>query len=557
MTTVSRAQTPIDECANQYVETLTTISPELVTSLGRGSADEGTFSDLSPAGLQKDNDVYRDTLARLSALDPVDEIDRVTKAALTEDLEYQISQYEHGEIGEINVIATPLQGCQEIFDMMGDETLEDWQLIARRLGNIGPALSGWQETLIERREHGPKQARKQVELAISQAEGKASDSSALASLAARGAKKFPQLAEELETNSRQAQAAYGSLAEFLRTEILPSAVESEAFGYERYAPRLYSFTGAHVDLDETYEWGIGELERIIHAQEAIVRDLYGPDVSIPEAMKRLDADPNRQIHGTEALTRWMQETSDQAIRDLNGTHFDIPTELQKLECLIAPSGTGAIYYTGPSDDFSRPGRMWWSVPDGTEVFHTWQEKTTVYHEGVPGHHLQLGMATYIRDSLNDWRRLLCWNSGHGEGWALYAEGLMAELGYHSDPGDYLGVLDGERLRATRVVLDIGVHLEKPAPAGYEHINPTWNRDVAWEFLKDNVAMDHSFLSFELNRYLGWAGQAPAYKIGHRLWKQLRAEAEKKPGFNLKDWHMSALRVGSVGLDILRDTLNRA
>lgn len=555
----NRPSTSIDQLSNQYVTSLLDCTPELVTALGRGSADEGDFSDYSPEGLGQMNDLHLATLRQLAALEPADDVDRITKAALTASLESEIEDYERGEVGDINVIASPLQGIQEIYDNMAQESAADWELIARRLSNTPKALRGWQETLKLRAQSGPPTAAKQIELAIDQAEHKAGPSSPLADLAVRGGGAHPQLAQLLEDAAASARAAYGELAAFLREEILPHGAASEAFGRERYEPRIRAATGARLDLDETYDWGLAELARIVAEQEMIVRDLYGDGVSIPAALDRLNADPAYQVRGKDALKAWMQETSDRALDDLHGAHFDIPDPLRKLECMIAPSGTGAIYYTGPSDDFSRGGRMWWSVPDGTDVFHTWQEKTTVYHEGVPGHHLQLGMATYVKDSLNDWRRNLSWNSGHGEGWALYAEGLMAELGYHDDPADYMGVLDSERLRATRVVLDIGFHLGKPSPRGYEHISPVWTRAVAWQFLQDNVAMDRSFLAFELNRYLGWAGQAPSYKVGHRIWKQLRADAEarahaRSEDFSLKDWHMRALQIGSVGLDVLRDAL---
>ncbi|MDF2421084.1 DUF885 domain-containing protein [Trueperella pyogenes] len=555
----NRPSTAIDQLSNQYVTSLLDCTPELVTALGRGSADEGDFSDYSPEGLGQMNDLHLATLRQLAALEPADDVDRITKAALTASLESEIEDYERGEVGDINVIASPLQGIQEIYDNMAQESAADWELIARRLSNTPKALRGWQETLKLRAQSGPPTAAKQIELAIDQAEHKAGPSSPLADLAVRGGGAHPQIAQLLEDAAAAARAAYGELAAFLREEILPHGAASEAFGRERYEPRIRAATGARLDLDETYDWGLAELARIVAEQETIVRDLYGDGVSIPAALDRLNADPAYQVRGKDALKAWMQETSDRALDDLHGAHFDIPDPLRKLECMIAPSGTGAIYYTGPSDDFSRGGRMWWSVPDGTDVFHTWQEKTTVYHEGVPGHHLQLGMATYVKDSLNDWRRNLSWNSGHGEGWALYAEGLMAELGYHDDPADYMGVLDSERLRATRVVLDIGFHLGKPSPRGYEHISPVWTRAVAWQFLQDNVAMDRSFLAFELNRYLGWAGQAPSYKVGHRIWKQLRADAEARAharceDFSLKDWHMRALQIGSVGLDVLRDAL---
>ncbi|HOQ54042.1 MAG TPA: DUF885 domain-containing protein, partial [Micropruina sp.] len=276
--------------------------------------------------------------------------------------------------------------------------------------------------------------------------------------------------------------------------------------------------------------------------------------SIDDAVRVLDGDAHRKLDGTKALQEWMQTTADTAIADLNGVHFDIPEPVRRIECMIAPTQNGGIYYTGPSDDFSRPGRMWWSVPPGVEQFNTWREKTTVYHEGVPGHHLQIGQAVHNRDELNMWRRLVCWVSGHGEGWALYAERLMQEFGYMDDLGDRFGLLDGQRMRATRVVLDIGVHLGKPAPQQWG--GGTWDADKAWELLKANVNMDEKFLRFELNRYLGWPGQAPSYKIGQRLWEQIRAEAAEQAGdaFSLKDFHTRALNLGSLPLSVLRDAV---
>ncbi|QJC22348.1 DUF885 domain-containing protein [Arcanobacterium buesumense] len=553
---MTRPVTKIDELANKFSQQILDNSPESVTSLGLPGADESTFSDYSPEGSAYIADIQRDTLAQLAHLTPVDDVDRVTVAAMRERLGLELEDYDAYEFGDINNIATPLQGITEVFDLMPTDTATDWELIAARLHNIPQALAGWKQTLALRTNQGPAHASRQIELAIAEAMHVASEASALTALAQRGAHAYPQLAATLNEGANLARKAYGELSDFLRTDIAPHGSERDAFGRERYERRIRQFVGARLDLDETYEWGLYELDRIINEQTRISEELYGPGVNVTQAMERLNNDPARQLHGTTQLQQWMQQISDQALHDLDGTHFTIPAPMKKIECMIAPSGTGAIYYTGPADDFSRPGRMWWSVPDGTDTFTTWQEKTTVYHEGVPGHHLQVGYATYLKDQLNMWRRNFCWVSGHGEGWALYAEGLMRELGYMDEPGDYMGVLDAERLRASRVVLDIGVHLEKPTPSRYQHISPVWNRDVAWQFLQDNVAMERSFLQFELNRYLGWAGQAPSYKIGHRLWKELRTQAEQKHGasFNLKDWHTQALSLGSVGLDVLREAL---
>ena len=209
-------------------------------------------------------------------------------------------------------------------------------------------------------------------------------------------------------------------------------------------------------------------------------DRIVPGASVKEAIEHLDQEPRYLLHGTDALREWMQARADEVIADMADRHFDIPGPVRTIEGRIAPTQTGGIYYTGPSDDFTRPGRMWWSVPKGVTEFSTWRELTTVYHEGVPGHHLQIAQTVYRRELLNKWRRMMCWVSGHGEGWALYAERLMAELGYMDDPGNYLGLLDGQSLRAARVVLDIGVHCGFEAPA--ELGGGDWTYDKAWTFL---------------------------------------------------------------------------
>ena len=302
-----------------------------------------------------------------------------------------------------------------------------------------------------------------------------------------------------------------------------------------------------MDLDETYQWGMQRLKSIVAEQESIAQRLY-PGASVAGTLSRLDSEPRYIVHGTEALQAWMQDLSDRAVESLADKHFDIAPPLRRLECRIAPTQTGGIYYTGPSEDLTRPGRMWWSVPPGVEDFHTWQQTTTVFHEGVPGHHLQIGRAVIMADQLNRWRRLGCWVSGHGEGWALYAERLMADLGWLDDAGDRMGMLDAQRFRAARVVIDIGVHCGLAAPDG-----GIWDAERAWEFLCSHCAQAAETLRFELDRYLGWPGQAPSYAIGQRLWQQLRDEMLAR-GLSLKEFHGHALDLGGLPLDVLKSAL---
>ncbi len=257
----------------------------------------------------------------------------------------------------------------------------------------------------------------------------------------------------------------------------------------------------------------------------------------------------------------MQELADRTLADMADTHFDIPEPVRRIECRIAPTQDGGIYYTPPSEDFSRPGAMWWSVPDGVTTFYPWREVTTVYHEGVPGHHLQCAQTVYRSDVLNRWQRSLCWVSGHGEGWALYAERLMDELGYLEDPADKLGMLDGQGFRAARVIVDIGMHLEleipRDNPFGF-HPGERWTGELGLEFMRQHARMDDANIVFEVNRYLGWPAQAPSYKVGERIWLQARDEVKARQGadFDLKAFHRAALDLGSLGLDPMREALAR-
>jgi uncharacterized protein (DUF885 family) len=258
------------------------------------------------------------------------------------------------------------------------------------------------------------------------------------------------------------------------------------------------------------------------------------------------------------LQAWMQQLSDQALADLRDVHFDIPDPLMKLECRIAPPGGGVgAYYTGPTDDFNRPGRMWWSVPADQQDYATWRETSTVYHEGVPGHHLQIATAVYQADTLNRFQRLMSGTSGYCEGWALYAERLMRELGYLGDEGNLMGMLDAHLFRAARVIVDIGMHLELEIPAGTGfHPGERWTPELGLEFMLTRTITDPHHVRDEIDRYLGWAGQAPSYKLGERLWLTALDEAKQRKGaaFDLKTFHQQALRMGSMGLDTLRERL---
>ncbi|MBD8609171.1 DUF885 domain-containing protein [Frigoribacterium sp. CFBP 13729] len=555
-TTPVRPQTPIDGIAERWVDQLVDLDPTTATWIGR-EGRTGEYGDYSPAGHERHVEAVRRVLAELDAAEPVDDVDRVTQddlgAELRLDLEYAEQRLQ---LRDLNVIASPIQAIREVYDLMPTETEGDWADVASRLGRVDRALGQLVETFRQGIAEGVVPARRQVEAVAEQCARIGSPDGFFAELAssarlADGTAPSSALASDLARGASSAGEGYLAARRFLLDELLPAAAVEDGVGRDAYALHSRRFLGATVDLDETYEWGLDELARMTSEQEAVAREIE-PGADVARAIAVLDADPARQLEGTEALQQWMQRLSDRAVAELAGTHFDVPEPVRRLECRIAPTKDGGIYYTSPSDDFSRPGRMWWSVPEGVTRFGTWRETTTVFHEGVPGHHLQLGQAVYNSAQLNTWRRQLAGTSGHAEGWALYAERLMDELGWLSDPGDRLGMLDGQRMRAARVVLDIGVHLGKTFPGSTE----PWSHETALTFMRANVNMDDEFVRFEVDRYLGWPGQAPSYKVGQRIWEDLRAERARREGadFDLRAFHREALQLGGVGLDTLRRAL---
>jgi uncharacterized protein (DUF885 family) len=555
MTDASRTPTPIDAIADAWVDTLAEISPTTATYIGRSEYND-RFGDYSPEGQSRVIDAVRQTAAALEAAEPVDAIDAVTKEDLLRELNLDLELDEaQWHLRDLNVIASPAQDIRAVFDLMPTATVDDWSTISARLKALPAAVDGYVQTLREGIARGVVPARRQVREVLTQISRYTADNGFFAEFAAEATPDEGQLpaslARELADRANAARVAYGALTTFLSAELTAAAADADAVGRELYALHSRRFLGAAVDLDETYEWGVEELARMVAEQEAVADEIV-PGATVDEAIAFLQGDDARKIHGTEAFRAWMQETSDRAVDELGRTHFDIPEPMRRLECLIAPTQEGGVYYTGPTDDFSRPGRMWWSVPESVTEFDTWRELTTVYHEGVPGHHLQIAQAVYNRSQLNSWRRLLGGTSGHAEGWALYAERLMQQLGFLDDPADRLGMLDGQRMRAARVVLDIGVHLEKPRPDGAGN----WDHAYALDFMRRNVSMPDAEVQFEVNRYLGWPGQAPSYKVGQRIWEQARDDEQQRKGdaFDIKDFHKRALDIGGVGLDTLRTAL---
>ena len=552
---------PVDAVAERFVDEYAALDPLAATYLGL-PGHEGRLTDLSPAGFAARADLTRRALAEATAAEPSDEREQVAKDAFLERLGLDVELDEAGvPQSQVSVLTSGLHEVRSVFDLMATEGEEAWSNIDARLAAIPATLEGYRETLVRAADAGDVAAKRQLNAVAEQVRSwTGQDGGDNFFLGLVGGSDVESLRGDLERHATEASDAFAAFGRWLSEEFAARGRDKDAVGREKYTLGSRYFLGATVDLEETYAWGFEELKRI-EDEMARVADKILPGGGLDEAVAALEADPSRRIVGKEAFREWMQDLATRTLEDMNGTHFDIPEPVRRIECCIAPTNDGGIYYTGPSEDFTRPGRMWWAVPAGVDSFATWREVTTVFHEGVPGHHLQVAQTAYRKEVLNRWQRLMCWVSGHGEGWALYAERLMDELGYLDDPGDKLGMLDGQGFRAARVIVDIGMHLEleipRDNPFGF-HPGETWTPDLGLEFMRQHCRMEDAFIRFEVNRYLGWPGQAPSYKVGERIWLQAREDARTRLGsaFDLKAFHRAALDLGSIGLDPLQAALAR-
>jgi uncharacterized protein (DUF885 family) len=549
----------VDDIANRYVDEIAELDPVLATFAGIAGHDD-RMTDYSPDGWTAAAELDRRTLAALDNVEPVDDRESAAREAMQERLRVSLERYDAGIAQhDLNVIDSPMQHIRQVFDLMPADTEDDWAVISTRLATVPGAVDSFRASLDESVRDGDVVALRQIincaRLCDSWTGSENGEPSFFAALAERSGQ-TGSLRSELDQNAAAATSAFAAFGDYLRGELAPHGRERDAAGRDTYRLAARYFLGADIDLDETYDWAWNELHRI-EAEQSALADRIVPGGSLHDAIAELNRDPKRTIAGAEAFRDWMQDLADRSVAGLAGMHFDIPEPIRRLECRIAPTHDGAVYYTGPSEDFSRPGTMWWAVPEGEDRFATWQQTTTVFHEGVPGHHLQIAQTVYRADLLNRWQRLLCWCSGHGEGWALYAERLMADLGWLDDPGDRIGMLDAQRFRAARVVVDIGMHLEFDVPQGAGwHEGERFNPDLGWEFLRAHSTVPEKQLRFELERYLGWPGQAISYKVGERIWLAAREDVRARQGdaFDLATFHRAALDLGAMGLDPLRSAL---
>ena len=553
----------IFDIADRYVEKVAEMNPISATYMGVPGHNH-KMNDFSPEASEAEAELDRATLAQLKSATVQDENDRIAQEAMTDSLSLNLDRHDANEhLLSLSMIFSPVHSMRQVFDLMPRDTHEDWMNIASRMSLIPEGIASYRKTLEEGIQRGAVVAKRQAVETAGQcdiwngsSEGHESFFDSLINAFQQSDVYSNSLESDLRAAAESANRGVAEIARFLRDTYIPKASDQDAVGQERYSLGARVYNGVELDLRDTYAWGWEQLAWVDSEMETTAQKIV-PGKSVDEAIRILDTDPARSIEGVDEFQKWMQELQDRTIAELDGAHFDIADPVKKIEAMIAPPGGAlAMYYTPPSEDFSRPGRTWYPT-GGKTRFPLWGEVSIAYHEGVPGHHFQLGTTVHLSENLSRFQRLLGGTSGHAEGWALYAERLMGELGYLDNPDYYLGMLAGQALRSVRVIIDIGMHLELEIPGNQPfHPGERWTPDLGLEFLKLKSRFPEDFVTSERDRYLGIPGQAISYKVGEREWLSAREESSRKLGsdFDLKTWHTRALSLGPMGLAQMRREL---
>jgi uncharacterized protein (DUF885 family) len=333
----------------------------------------------------------------------------------------------------------------------------------------------------------------------------------------------------------------------METEYLPQAREEIALssnpgGADCYPALVRYFATIEPAADQIHELGLEQVAGIRTEMQAIIDEHFQGE-TIESLMKNLSVNPDYTFANRDEVLNYALDSLDASISAMPRVFGALP----RAELLIKPypayrEATGTGEYHASSEDGRRPGIYYIAVVEPTHRPIAGQQ-SVLYHEGYPGHHLQGAIALELGDFVHPLARYL-WNSGYGEGWALYAERLADELGLYSGPLDKIGLLSDQAARAARLVVDSGMHTRG------------WTRQQAVDYMLSNTAWPPAEVEAEINRYISWPGQANSYMLGMLEILSLRSLAEKELGrdFDIRGFHDRVLGFGSITLPMLKESI---
>jgi len=560
MAEVEVARSVIFAYADQYVSERAVLDPIFGTDIGVHEVDH-LLPDFSSGQGHRNLAHTQTALDHVTGLEPGDDLDRIARAVMIERLESRLELERSGEARRTwGVINSPLSSIRQAFALMDATSAQDAEVIRLRLLQVRVSLKSWQSGLYDAVPGGLFPSRRHILGVAQQAHTYAEGAFTSVARDAAQSTGVDLEGSGLSTAAADADVACGEISEWLTTTLAPLAHEDDRCGLERYQRWYRNWNGSDLNVDDLYLWGWQDLQRIKNRMWELARQLAPDETTLMGVADALDHDEARAIDGADALLARLETFTKATVDSLDGVHFDIDPRIRRCDVRLAPEGSAAApYYIGPSEDLTRPGTTWFPTLGATR-FSWWRYVSMWYHEAVPGHHLQVATVTLLSDRLSRFHRLDGWTSGYGEGWALYAERLMDELGGYSDPGDELGHLSAQALRAARIVVDLGLHMGLSAPDDLGELGElgdcsgmTWTAEMAVALLEQWALEPHDFAVSEVDRYLSMPAQATSYKVGERVWLEVRESARQRFGarFDLKKFHAYSLALGPMGLDPLR------
>jgi len=548
------------EITDRYVDELCVLFPPLATSLGVPGSDHEWGDGFGLSGIEAGHDLaVRYRLELLAHVDDPDPRQSLAARITLTSIEEQLAAYESEDhFRDLRHMGSPFHQPRSIFEIMPSGSAEQWDNITRRLETIDQPYDDYRDRLDEGRRRGVTVARRQVKSVARQARDISGVNSSFHDIF-DDADRLGYANDRLQRAVEHAKSAAGSFGEWLEREYIQSAVDEDGVGEEVYRRAADRLVGLDVDPSEAYQWGWEEFHRLLREMARVGEQII-PGSDFAEVKESLESDPRGTVNSTDELVEYVERLLSEAVEDLADTHFEVPGLIRPLTVQIAPAGAPlGVYYIRPSEDFSRPGGVWYSIGDQS-VFPLYQHISTAYHEGFPGHHLQIGTAMSQKENLSRAQRALTYYPGYQEGWAMYAEVLMGELGYLENPKHYFGMLAKQMYRAARIVVDIGLHLSKTiADTSPTASGEPWTFERAAQFMEIYGFRTPAQAQAEVLRYLGWPGQAIAYKLGEREMLSIREETRFRLGadFDLKEFHATILNHGTMRLDSLGEVVRQS
>ncbi|MFY9826532.1 MAG: DUF885 family protein [Thermoanaerobaculia bacterium] len=543
--------------AEQWEYTLSH-SPEFASILGDKRWND-KVSDFSQAAIDADLAKAKDFLQRFEAVDTTGfpEQEALNKTLMVRNLREQLDGAKFkGWLMPVNQISGIHLLAAQFPSLLTFTTVKDYDDLITRYKKL-PAL--FDESMDHMRAGmaiglmPPKFLLEKVVVQVDGLAGMPAEKSPFAAPLAKFPKEIPEAEQQrirkdmLAAINDSLLPAYVKFGKFVKEEYVPKGRTEPGMwslpdGEARYAWAVKESTTTDLTPEQIHQIGLSEVTRIEGQMAVLAKKLGYADVKALNAA--IEADPKRHFHSRQEIVDLYKHYIDQMwgkLPELFGRLPKAKVEVVPVEEFREKEASGAQYDIGAPDG-SRPGRVQVNTGDA-EHRKTITTESTAYHEGVPGHHMQLSIAQEL-PTLPPFRQQGGYTA-YVEGWALYTESLGKEVGFYQDPYSDYGRLQDEMLRAIRLVVDTGFHAKH------------WTRDQVVKFFHDHSGIDEVEVQSETDRYIVWPGQALAYKVGQLKITELRERAKKAlgPKFDIRKFHDEVLGAGALPLEVLEKRID--